>query len=104
LATKPEDWDENEHEYIGDPAAKKPESWLEEEPQRIPHPDYQKPKEWDDETDGEWIPPEIRKFKKLNSFRKSKVHGGMWSLDPSAHKKSEIQGEVDASNDSESQL
>lgn len=81
-AKKPEDWDENEPQYIADPEAKKPEGWLEDEPPRIPHPEHGKqPEDWDEEEDGPWYPPETGKPISLISLDNPKctVGCGPWA-------------------------
>ena len=59
-ATKPEEWNENEPEYIPDETATRPTSWLEDEKEMIPDPSYSSPPEdWDEEEDGIWEAPLI---------------------------------------------
>lgn len=59
-AVKPDDWNEDEPEYIPDPAkTKPPKGWLLNEPKTIPDPNLKKPEDWDDEVYGEWEPPHI---------------------------------------------
>ena len=59
-ATKPDDWDENEPEYIPDPnQLTAPEGWLFDEPPEIPDTDLSPPSDWDEEQFGPWEPPMI---------------------------------------------
>lgn len=57
---KPEDYDELYlAPLVPDPNVPKPENWLEDEPEYIFDPFAVKPQDWDDNEDGEWEPPII---------------------------------------------
>lgn len=37
----------------------KPEDWLDDEPEYVPDPNGVKPDDWDEEEDGEWEAPQV---------------------------------------------
>ena len=37
----------------------KPDDWLDDEPEYVPDPNGVKPDDWDEEEDGEWEAPQI---------------------------------------------
>lgn len=47
---------------IEDETAKKPDDWLEEENEYIPDEKAVKPEDWDEEMDGKWEAPLVSKF------------------------------------------
>ncbi|XP_038630964.1 calnexin-like isoform X2 [Scyliorhinus canicula] len=58
-SVKPHDWDEDAPRFIQDSTVMKPDNWLDEEPEYVPDPESKKPPDWDIDMDGEWQEPEI---------------------------------------------